>query len=147
MKTIYNHNRLIVRFAATSNADARVFLEKSSECSSAERLRRSASYLPTLQGPHAHRQSCVKENVCRLRLAESVGFAPAYKLLNHGRQIFRDFLPLIARFLTPNVRVLLEESRQCRGGDGVRRPMANLPVLQSAEFHGKARVCQDTYCL
>jgi hypothetical protein len=146
MKTIYDHDRLIARFA-TSNTDVRVFFEKSSECSCTERLRGPASYLPALQGPYAHRQSCVNENVRRLRLAESVGFTPAYKLLNHGRQFFRVFLPLIARSWRASVRVLFEESRQCRGGDGVRRSMAYLPVLQSPELHGKSRVCQDTYCL
>ena len=146
MKTIYDHDRLIARFAAP-NADARVFFEKSSECSCTEWLRRSAPYLPALQGPHAHRQSCVNENVRRLCLAESVGFTPAHKLLNHGRQDFRDFLPLIARSWRPKARVLLEESRQRPSGDGVRRSMAYLPVLQSPELHGKSRVCQDTYCL
>jgi hypothetical protein len=146
MKTIYDHDRLIMRVAA-SDAGARVFFEKSSERSCTERLGRSAPSFPTLQGPHAHRQPCINENVDCLRLAESVGLTPAYKLLNHGRQIFRNFLSLIARSLTPNVLMLLKESRQRRSGDGVRRPMANLPVLQSAQFHGQPRVCKDMYYL
>jgi len=41
MKTIYDHDRLIARFAA-SNADVRMFFEESNECRCTEWLKQSA---------------------------------------------------------------------------------------------------------
>ena len=146
MKTIYDHESLLVRLPALS-ADVRVFFEKSTQCDRAERLRRSTTHLPTLQCPHADRQSSVNENGCRLRLAQSIDFAPPYKLFNHGWQVFRDFRALAARFFPLNVRVLVEESRQCCRRNGVRRAMAYFPVLQGPELHRETRLRQYTYRL
>jgi hypothetical protein len=146
MKTIYDHKCLIIAFPALS-ADARVFFEKSTECDRAERLRRSTPHLPTLQCSHTDRQSSVNENGCCLRLAQSIDFAPPYKLFNHGWQVFRDFRALAARFFPLNVRVLVEESRQCCRRNGVRRPMAYFPVLQGPELHRETRLRQYKYRL
>ena len=90
MKTIYDHNRLIARFCPV---DMWVLFEKSGECGRAKRLRRATSCLPTLQGPHANRQSRFDENERRLGLAELVGFTPAPQMLNHGRQAFSASTP------------------------------------------------------
>jgi hypothetical protein len=146
MKTIYDHKSLLVRLPALS-ADGRVFFEKSTQCDRAERLRRSTPPLPTLQCPHADRQTSVNENGCRLRLAQSIDFTPPYKLFNHGWQVFRDFRALTARFFPLNVRVLVEESRQCCRRNGLRRPMAYFPVLQGPELHRESRLRQYTYRL
>jgi hypothetical protein len=144
MKTIYDHNRLIAR---SRRVDMRVLLEKSGECGRAERLRRATSCLPTLQGPHAYRQSRFDENDRRLRLAELVGFTPAPQVLNHGRHAFGHRLRLVANFWTVEVWVLLEELRERSSGDRVGRPMAYLPVLQGSELHGQACFCQNPYGL
>jgi hypothetical protein len=144
MKITYDHNRLIARFRPV---DMWVLLEKSGECGRAERLGRATSCLPTLQGPHADRQSRFAENERRLRLAELVGFTPAPQVLNHGRHGFGHRLRLAASSWTLEVCVLLEELRERSSGDRVGRPMADLPVLQSSELHGQASFCQDPYGL
>lgn len=86
MKTICDHNRLVARFGPL---DIWVFLEEPGKCGSAERMRRSAPYLPVLQSSQFHGQTSINQDADSLGLAEVVGFSPTSQVLNHGRQVFR----------------------------------------------------------
>jgi hypothetical protein len=144
MKTIYDHNSLL---ASVGSLNIGVLLKVSGKRSGGYGLRRSAPYLPTLQGSHADRQSGDSKNANRLRLTELVKCAPADKLLNHGGQAFprcaRDF----GRGGVLQIWLSLEEFGQCRSTEGMRPCTPYFPVLQSAEFNGEAGVFQDSHCL
>ena len=144
MKTIYNHNSLLARVGSLNIG---VLLKVSGKRSGGYGLRRSAPYLPTLQGSHADRQSGVTKHANRFRLTELVECAPADKLLNHGGQAFRRRTLAFGRGGVLQIWSALEEFGQCCSTEGMRPRTSYFPVLQSAEFHGEAGVFQDSHGL
>src|ERR1700746_2886934 len=144
MKTIYNHNSLLARVGCLNIG---VLLKVSGKRSGGYGLRRSAPYLPALQGSHADRQSGISKNANRLRLTELVGCTPANKLLNHGRQAFRRRTLIIGRWGALQIWLLFEEFGECSSTEGMRTCTPYFPVLQSAEFHGEAGVFEDSHGL